>query len=531
MVSEGAAAVERSKWMSWRDGSRADTWFIAAIALAKLALNMAVAGRYGYFRDELYYIACSDHLAWGYVDHPPLSIFILALTRRVLGDSLYAIRLPAALAGVGVVLLTGLIARKLGGGRFAQLVAAAAAALSPVVLGNAGRFFSMNAFDLLFWAAGACVLLIIVIDGRERLWVLFGAIAGLGVENKYSMLFFAAGAVSGLILTRQRRDLVRPWIWIGAVVAGLIILPHALWEMRNGFPSVEFIRNATTLKNLPMAPLAFMWEEVMEVGFAQALLCVAGLAFFARARLDSRLRLFFWAYLIVAGLMLAGHSKPYYLTPIYFPYIAAGAVSVERFARAPKLAWVKPIGVLLVLVLSAIAIPFAIPVLPVDTFVRYERALGLTPKAEERHDLSDLPQYYADMFGWEEMVAQVASIWRTLTPDEQRHTVIYARNYGEAGAIDFFGSHYGLPKATCAHNSYWYWGTGAEPMRVAIIFGAFRDIDRSVADLRGYFDSANVAAITNCRHCMPYENRRAIVLCRGPHFTFRGIWPGERTFI
>lgn len=504
---------------------------MTAIAAGKLALNMAVAGRYGYFRDELYYIACTDHLAWGYVDHPPLSIAILWVTRRLFGDSLYAIRFPAALAGAITVVLAALMARTLGGGRFAQLLAATAAALSPVVLGNAGRYFSMNAFDLLFWAAASYVLLLILLDGREKLWILFGAIAGLGTLNKYSMLFLGAGVVVGLVTTERRRDLLRPWIWIGGAIAAVIVAPHVVWEARNGFPSREFIHNASTLKNVALSPAAFFWGQVMETGFGQTLLWIAGLWLFATGRLAKSLRLFAWLYLVVLGVMLATNAKPYYLTPIYFPYLAGGAVAIELAARRGGFGWTKAVAAAAVVVCSLIALPFAIPVLPVDRFIRYEHALGMTPTPEEHAALADLPQYYADMFGWEAMVGRIATVYRSLTPDEQRHCVIYARNYGEAAAIDFFGRRYGLPHAVCAHNSYWYWGTGVEPMRVAIVFGAYRDIDASLNDLRPYFDSIALATTTACTFCMPYENRRAIVLCRGPHFAFRDIWASERQFI
>ncbi len=515
-----------------RGNVRTDTLLITCIALAKLAVNVAFHGRYGYFRDELYYIACSDHLDWGYVDHPPLSIFLLALTRRLLGDSLYAIRLPAALAGAASVVLTGLMARKLGGGRFAQLVAAAAAALSPVVLGNGARYFSMNAFDLLLWACGAYVLLSIILDGKERLWVLYGLVTGLGVMNKYSMLFFGLGTVGGVLLTARRRDFLRPWIWLGGLIAAVIVLPHAVWEFRHGFPSAEFIHNASTRKNAPMSVGGFLVSQAMMTGFGQTLLWSLGLGSFFHRSAKS-LRAFGWMYPIVAAVMIAGNSKAYYLTPIYFPYLAAGAIVVETVARRPRLAWSKH-GVTAALVLfGLVSVPFAVPVLPVDDFVHYQKALGQTPKAEERQSLADLPQYYADMFGWEEMVAQVAAVYRTLSPDDQRHCVIFARNYGEAAAIDFFGKRYGLPRAICPHNNYWYWGPGDERMPGAIVLGQIASLEENLADLGGpgRFGKADIAATTECEHCMPFENHRMIFLCSGPRFTFREIWPNEKDFI
>lgn len=509
------------------------TLLVMCIALAKLALNVAFHGRYGYFRDELYYIACSEHLDWGYVDHPPLSIFLLAITRRLLGDSLYAIRFPAALAGAVTVVLTALMARKLGGRPFSQLLASTAVAVSPVVLGNGARFFSMNAFDLLFWSFGAYILLSIVFSGKQKLWILYGLVVGLGVMNKYSMLLFGFGTVVGLLLTPRRRDFLGPWIWLGGLTAALVVLPHAAWEVQHGFPSAEFIQNASMQKNAPVTMGEFLVSQVTMTGGGQTLLWLLGLGFFLIRGTEKSGRVIGWMYPVVFTVMVMGNSKAYYLTPIYFPYLAAGAVVIEDVARMTHRAWPKHAAAVLVVLFSLVALPFAVPVLPVDDFVRYQTFLGQKPKPEERQALGDLPQYYADMFGWEEMVAQVAAVYGALTPSERQHAVIFARNYGEAAAIDLFGRRLGLPRALSGHNSYWYWGPVDEPVEVAIVFGDSKSLEHNLSDLGGpgRFEEVELAAVTACEHCMPYENHRMIFLCRGPRFTFKEIWPHERNFI
>jgi hypothetical protein len=238
-------------------------------------------------------------------------------------------------------------------------------------------------------------------------------------------------------------------------------------------------------------------------------------------------------YAVVVALMIAGNSKAYYLTPIYFPFLAAGAIVIEQAARRRHLGWMTPaVGAVLV-ILGLIALPFAVPVLPIDDFLRYQKALGQTPRAEERQALADLPQYYADMFGWEEMVEQVAAVYGRLDPEEQRGCVIFARNYGEAAAIDFFGKRHGLPRAVSPHNSYWHWGPGEGAMRVAIVFGDATSLEQNLADLTGpgRFESVELAATTRCQHCMPFENGRMIFLCRGAKFSLQDIWPAERVFI
>ncbi len=537
-----------------REGLFSDTSLILLITLLKLAVNMCFHGQYGYFRDELYYIACSDHLAWGYVDQPPLSIFILAFSRLILGNSLHAIRFLPAVAGAGVVVLTGLMVRKIGGDRFAQVLGALAAAFSPVVLGNGARYFSMNAFDLFFWAWAAYLVIVIIRDERPKLWLLFGAAAGLGMMNKYSMGFLIAGLVIGLLLTRHRKHLASKWFWLGALIACVIFLPHILWQIRNGFPSLEFMRRASEEKNIHVPLFQFLASQTDQTGWVQSVIWLFGLGFLffhkkhgsassVRApepaiKTDGKkekrsYHYLAWMYLFILAVMLIQNAKPYYLSPVYPPLIAGGAVLIGTLLKKPKTKWFKPVLVFLLLFFSLVAMPFAIPVLPVETFIAYSKTLGMTPKAEERSELGELPQYYADMFGWEEMVEKIAGIYEALAPEERNACVIYARNYGEAGAIDFFGKKYGLPKAVCAHNSYWYWGSGNPDAAVAIIIGNGHDVQENLDDLRspGRFDEVIHAATTQCRYCMPYENNRPIFLCRGFHFKFKDIWEEERFFI
>jgi len=298
-------------WRAAQQFFRSETWWVWCIAALKLALNMAFHGRYGYFRDELYYIACSDHLAWGYVDQPPLSVLILAATRWLFGDSLYAIRFVPALAGAGVVVLAGSMARLLGGKKFAQLLAAAAAALSPVILGNAARNFSMNAFDLFFWALLAWIVIKITVQERPDLWIWFGVAAGLGLLNKYSVGFFVAGLGAGLLLTAQRRQLRDRRFWLGALIAALLFLPHILWQVNNDFASLEFMRRAAGEKNVALPALEFLNGQFLQSGFAQSLLWLLGLAFFGFHPSGRKVRFFAWAYVLVFAVMILTHAILY----------------------------------------------------------------------------------------------------------------------------------------------------------------------------------------------------------------------------
>jgi len=505
------------------------TALLVGLAALRLVLTLAFSGRYGYFRDELYYIACSDHLAFGYVDQPPLSIGLLAINRALFGDSLFALRLLPAIAGAVIVFLSGLIARKLGAGKFGQALTALAVFISPGLLSQS-RYYSMNILDILFWTVAVYLALVIVKDDRPGLWPLFGVVVGLGLMNKYSIGFLVVGLVAGLLLTSSRKHLAKASFWIAAALAALIFLPHVLWEVRTGFPSLEFMRNASLYKNMPVSPLGFFLAQVMEVGFVQALLWLAGLGYFFFHQEGKKLRLFGWMFVVVFLIMIATRAKAYYLAPIYPILLAGGAVLIETLSVRAGRRWLRPVAVVLLVAGGALVVPFVIPVLPVESYITYQNFMGLTPAPEERHEIGVLPQHYADMFGWEEMTAMVAKVYQSLSPEERAGCLIYVRNYGEAGAIDFFGEKYGLPKASCGHNNYWLWGPPDWDGKVAIIFGDSNDLEESTKDVApGFVTVEHVATFTH-KYVMPYENGRPIFVCRGAKGNIKDIWPREKGF-
>ena len=507
-----------------------DNAIIFYLALFKLAIHLVFYTEYGYFRDEFYYIACSDHLAFGYVDQPPLSIFLLAVGRLLLGDSLFVLRFIPALAGATVVFMTGLLVRQLGGGKFSQFLAGLAVIVAPVILGL-NRFYSMNAFDLLFWVIAAYVIVTIIQVQNSKRWLVFGIIFGFGLLNKYSMGFFCIGLVAGLLFTSHRKYLISKWFWLGALIAFGIFLPHLLWEIKYGFPSIEFMRNASLYKNVATSPIAFLMGQFLEIGFGNALLWLPGLFYCFFHKEGKQYRLFGWMYLIIFTLMVATNAKVYYLSPIYPLLLAMGSVAVGKFTLRFKLSWFKSIIVFIVVLSGLFTMPFAIPVLSVEAFIKYQNFLGLSPPQEERKEMGELPQHYADMFGWEEMVATVARVYQALTPEEQSKCIIVVWNYGQAGAIDVLGRKYSLPKATCGHNNYWFWGPPHERTgEVAIIYGTSSDVQKSYEAVSPYFEEVVHAATHTCQYCMPYENNRPIFICRNMKGTIQEIWPELRHY-
>jgi len=504
------------------------------IACTAFVLMAAFHAGYGYFRDELYYLACADHLAWGYVDQPPLSIALLAAWRWLFGDSLHAIRVPAALAISATSFLTALMARRLGGGLYALWLSALSVVAAGMLLGS-GRSYSMNPLDIVLWTASLYICVRVLAGDSPNLWLVFGAVVGLGLLNKYSIGFMCAGLAVGLLLTRGRRQMATAGFWGGVLVACLLFLPHVLWEVQNGFPSLEFMHNASQIKNAKIGLGEFIRGQFDGMNYMNGPLWILGLCFYFFHPEGKRFRALGWMYVVVFCIMIAGNGKVYYLSASYPVLLAGGAVFLEKFLRghAASRAWraLRVVYPGLIVALLGVGLPFMLPVLPVEKFIAYEKALGLTPKSEEVSSVGELPQYYADQFGWEEFAAAVAKIYGTLSPEERKQCVIFVRNYGEAGALDFFGKKYGLPPALCAHNSYWMWGPGERTGNIAIIVGHDRLLRDNLNDLNRRYARVELAGATECRYAMPYENGRLIFLCRGMNTTFQALWPSERFYI
>jgi hypothetical protein len=492
-----------------------------AFAGLKLTLHALAITHYGYFRDELYYIACSKHLAWGYVDQPPLSIALLAVARAVLGDSLWAIRALPALSGAGTVLLVGLLVRDLGGGRFAQALACLAALIPPVWLA-VDHFFSMNAFDTFFWTLAAWLLLRALAADRPRTWIALGFVIGLGLLNKWSMAWFVGGAVLGVLVTPHRRVLLTPWPWVAAAIAALLVAPNLIWEERHGWATLEFMRHATQEKMVRTGLAEFWAQQVLVMNPATAVIWVGGLVALLRTTTGRVLGI---AFLAVSALLVAsGSSRPNYLAVAYAPLLAAGAVAIGRAAENRRV-WLRPVALVGVALLGLPVVPLGLPLLPVEQQVGYMRAWGMGVKAQENTAESDLPQVFADMFGWEEMVQRVARAYHALPAEDRARCSIFADNYGEAGAIDFFGPSYGLPPAISPHNNYWLWGPRGGTGDVMILVGGDRGSHHED------FRSSVKVDSTSCEHCMPYENAAPIWVCRGLNKPLAERWKEIRRYI
>jgi Dolichyl-phosphate-mannose-protein mannosyltransferase len=501
---------------SWFSGDLAIAWLLAAVAVA---LQMATNGRYGYFRDELYYLALSHHLDWGYVDLAPMSPLVAWISRMVFGESLHAIRLLPALALGGEILITGLITRELGGKRFAVFLACLGVLVAPVILGNATRF-SMNPFESLFWMGAIYFLLLAINRSRPKLLVWTGVLVGLGLENKHSTAFFLIALLVGLAATSKRHLFRSKWLWIAAGIIVLLALPNLIWQYQHGLPTWIDLSNVKKIhKNVELPPLPFLKQQLMTFLPLNALLWLAGLGFLLFHREGKRYRVLGVTYLAFLAIMMALHGKDYYLAPIYPMLFAAGGVFWETFiASHSRLRWVKVALPLSLVLLGIVAFPLVLPILPPDQIAPYMRALGIGVSRTETHMNSNLPQHFADEFGWPEMVAQVAGVYNAMPAEERAKTAILAGNYGSAGAIDFFGSRYGLPQSISAHQNYYYWGFRQYTGESLIL------LNWQLDDAQRWCSSVEAGPEVGNPYAMSWEHY-TILICHGLKKPLAEAWP------
>ncbi len=489
-----------------------------ALALFKIFLFLIAGNNYGYFRDELYFLACADHLAFGYPDHAPLSVWIAKLSRAIFGDSLYAIRFLPALAGALRIVLTGWLVREFGGKHYATLLACLCVTVAPIYLAM-DNLLSMNSYESLFWTGCALAYVLVVKRENPRYWLLFGASAGLGLMNKHSLVFFGLAFVVGLLATQDRKFFAGKFLWLAGGLAFLIFLPNLIWQYQNDWATLELLQNVQkTGKNVVLAPHEFFFQQIFIFFPLTAFVWLAGLWYLLVDKSGKRFRTLSIAYMVTLALMILLKAKSYYLAPIYPMLLAAGGVFWEnlkarlRFGKVVRYAFPT-----LLVIGGLIGLPMTMPVLPVEKFIAYQNALGITPTKTEVGHEGVLPQHFGDQFGWEEMTAKVAEVYHSLPPNEREKAAIFANNYGEAGAIDLFGERYGLPKAISSHQSYYLWGHGNYDGSVIIILGDEKE------DAEEFCQSVEERTRVGEPLAMREENFN-ILICRGLKEPFPELW-------
>ena len=513
---------------------------IWAIALAKLLLHIYFNNRYGYFRDEFDYMSCGDHLQWGYVDQPPLVPFLIHICRALLGDSLRSIRFIPAVASSLLVVQTAVLARELGGRRYAVLLSAVCAVIVPQYLSN-GSLLGTNCLEPNLWMGCAYFAILAIKQGNPRYWLWFGVCAGIGLENKYTIAIFGLGMVVGLLLTEQRRAFLSQWIWLGGLAAFLIFLPNLLWNIHYDWPFVQLMHAIRAEgRDVVWGPAQFFFQQVLVTNPLVAPLWLGGLfALLFSARLRPY-RLLGWSYLVTYTILFLLHGKNYYLAPIYPMLLAAGAVALEHWldhprldrpgldrprldrpeSAAPRLQWLKP-TIVIVLVASGIHLmPIVVPVLSPEHFLAYTKTLPFKlPVNEYSHARAALPQWYSDQFGWKEIADEAEVAWNRIPVEQRSDCAIFAQDYGQAGAIDFFGRAHGLPPALSGDRTYWLWGTHGYSGNCMIVLGDRRE------RLQQLFNQVEYVG-TSADNPWALESQIGVYICKGAKFgTLTQLWP------
>ena len=470
-------------------------WISAA---GVVALLLAVSGRYGFHRDETYFVMAGRSLDWGYVDQPPLTPLVARVSETLFGTSPTALRVLPALAVGGVAILAAAMARRFGGGRVAQVLAAFAGGWTGVLLGE-GHLLSTAVFDYFFWTLGLWITVRLLDGDDPRWWLALGLVAGAGLENKHTMGFFAAAILVGLLATRQRKLLASPYPWLGVAIAALIALPNLIWQANNGWPQLEV---AEALSARSDGPLAFVLQQPALLSITLAIPAFAGLWWLARSDEVRQWRPLPIAYLVLfAGFLVTG-GKSYYVAPMYSALLAAGGVWFERLS----VSWRRVVGGLTVFGV-AVGLGIALPLLPI------ERVGSFDPTGE-----------LGETVGWPELIDQITAVHEMIPAEQRARAVVFTGSYGEAGAVDVLGPDAGLPAAASAHNNYWLWGPPPEHGPIIGVGSVAAELQLICPDL------VRVATVTN-----PYgvENEVAeqpLFLCLQPSGQLSDVWDRLRHY-
>ena len=489
-------------------------------ALLTFVIHLVANPHYGFFRDELYFIICGFHPAWGYVDQPPI-VPLLAAGSQLFGHSLLLLRAVAALFAAGCVYVTCFLVAELGGSVFAALTASLLVFFSPVLM-NFGMKVSTDMPGLVLWPLIALFVLRLVRGADSRLWLVVGALLGLSLESKYSVIFFAVALVFALLILPQRKALFSPWFLAGAGLAFLIVLPNALWQMHYDWPMWQLLQAGQHGKNVIAGPLLYIIQEFLITNILFAPLLIAGIIVLLRHRDARFLGL---GYLVLIALMILFHGKHYYPANIY-PIVFAGS-GIALAAWTNRLLWLRPLALAFIIIAGTIFTPFSLPILSEAGISAYTAAISSAlhigkTLATEHGKTVRLEQDYADMHGWRSLAHTVEAVYAQLPAAQQKEAVIAASNYGEASAIVFFG--HNLPPVISGHNNFWIWGTHGVSGNVVIDVNGDCGHGKLFASQRLLTRFSNPWGVAD-------EDNIPIMLCTGIKTPIQTLWPRVKKFI
>ncbi len=491
--------------------SRGAWWAAGVVAVVVAVVHFAVAAQYDAFRNELYFIVTGRHPAFGYVDQPPLVPLLAALT-QLAGVNIWLLRLPAVLAAIALVPLTVLFAQLLGATTRGAWLAAVAAASATLVTAMTATLATSTFEPIAFTALAYFITRAFVRDEPRAFWWA-GAIAGVAFEARYGVLFWVIGLGIGVALTGPRAAFASRDLWTGVLIAAVLALPNVIWQAAHGFPFLELVRNDNP-GNFTGSPVGFTINQILSVNFLLAPLWLAGIIVpFFWARL-ARFRFLSIGFVVTALFILITHGKMYYLAGAYPTMFALGAAACTTLPRLLVAFWA-----VLAAANGAFSLPLVLPVLAPDRLQQMIDRMSPRPQPIEAAGIgAPLMQMLSDEFGWRELARDVEMAYAALPPADRARAAIFASNYGEAAAIDVYGT--GLPPALSGNNQYYLWGPRGNDGSVVLA------VNVDPAKWATICDSAQVVAhFGTSPYAMPYERNRPIVLCRGMHPPLPQLWP------
>lgn len=481
---------------------------IAILATIKLGVHLVGNRNYGFQRDELLHLSVGRHLDFGYMEFPPFIGWLGGLSNLIFGDSFYGMRLFSTLAGIVILIVCCLMVKEFGGKRNAILLAGVAIlAFLPYYRNH--MLFQPVAFDQMFWTLGFYFIVKYINTQNSKFLIWFGFVAGFGLLNKYTFLVWGIGVTVGLLCYEKGKLYRTQYFYLAGIIASLLFLPNAIWQYQHDFPIFKHLQKLTELQLDEMGPYDFLLDQVkIPLTFAFSLLGLFALLFSKDFKKYQSIGI---SSVIIFVLMWYMQSKGYYFYAIYPLLFAAAAAKTEQlFKRHPS--WNYAIAAILIFPVF-FYLPKAIPILAIDKHLAYE---NLKPDASGHYKLTG---DYADMFGWEEQVKLVDSAYRSLSNADRVQCLIFAGNYGEAGAIGILGQKYGLPHPVCANGSFWLWGAGNTSGEVAIVIGVEKKFVEQM-----YAESQLVKTIRH-PYAVDEENNIGLYLCRQPKINLKQIWP------
>ncbi len=492
---------------------------VMAAAFFLFLLVPSLSPYYGFYSDEFYYLACAERLAFGYVDHPPFFPFILRLHSELLGDSLLALRILPAAAGALTAFLTGWMARRMGGGLFAQIVAMLAPMVSPqsqVIFG----FFSVNCLEILLWTTASWVFLELCRSNEPRLWVVLGVVLGTSFLTKHTTVVLIAGLAAATMLSSLRRDWICKWPWVGALAFVLIVSPNIYWQVMNDWPSLEFYQRLAE-DNIPTSPLGVLARQVIVQNPATLPIWAAGIFFFLGSPRGRRFRPLGWLFLTVMALaMIGGQSRADRIAGIYPLVFAGGAVLLEAIRKANpsrlRKAWNTYTLPSIMLLSGLAAATVVLPILPPELLMSHPLHQGddWRPEVGPKR----LPYILGNRTHWKAFVEEVATVYEGLDPKQREGAIILADYFGHAGALEYYGGEHALPPVYSPHANYLRWGPPEGSTATVIAIG----IDE--AFLRANFERVSVAAIFRCAYCPAWQDELPIRIASSPRRSIPELW-------